>query len=75
MLKDEKAPSNSRLTEREREVIRLMCEGLTAKEIAGRMNISAKTVEFHRQQIKRRIGVRGIAGIVRYAVRNGIIEP
>ena len=75
MQQAETASSNRRLTEREREIIKLICEEMTAKEIAERLNISVKTVEFHRQEIKHRIGVRGTAGITRYAVRHGIIEP
>jgi DNA-binding CsgD family transcriptional regulator len=53
----------------------LIAEDLTSKEIASRMGLSVKTVLFHRQEIKRRLKVRGTAGIVRYAVRHGIIEP
>ena len=74
MQQAEIAPSNNKLTQREREIIKLICEDLTSKEIAARMNISVKTVNFHRQEIKHRIGVKGTAGIVRYAVRSGIIE-
>lgn len=71
---DTPAP-NGDLSPREREVVRLIAEDLTSREIAERLNISTKTVNYHRQEIKHRIGVRGTAGIVRYAVRNGIIEP
>jgi DNA-binding NarL/FixJ family response regulator len=62
------------LTDREREIVRLTAEDLTEKEIGFRLGISAKTVEFHRQSIRKRLGVEGIAGIIRYAIRNGLIE-
>ena len=64
---------NGHLTARQLEIIRLIAEDLTSKEIADRMNVSIKTINFHRQEIKNRIGVRGTAGLVRYAVRNGLI--
>lgn len=63
------------LTAREIEVVELIAEDLSAKEIADRLGIAKKTVTFHRQAIKRRLKVRGTAGIVRYAMRQGIIEP
>ena len=74
MQQDDMPHSDSELTQRQREVIKLIAEGLTSKEIAMRMNLSPKTVNFHRQEIKQRLNVRGTAGIVRYVVRNGIID-
>ena len=74
MQQDDLPPSDSELTQRQREIIKLICADLTSREIAKRMNLSPKTVTFHRQKIKHRLGVRGTAGIVRYAVRNGIID-
>ena len=62
------------LTDREMKIVRLIAEDLTAKEIGFKLGISVKTVEFHRQSIRKRLGVEGIAGIIRYAVRNGLIE-
>jgi len=62
------------LTDREREIVRLTAEDLTEKEIGFKLGISAKTVEFHRRSIKKRLGVAGIAGIIRYAMKNGLIE-
>ena len=76
-LPSEQQPSYKRevsLTNREREIVRLTAEGLTEKEIGFKLGISAKTVEFHRQSIRKRLGVEGIAGIIRYAIRNGLIE-
>ena len=63
------------LTKRQREIIALIAEDLTAKEIGDRMGISPKTVEFHRNLIRQRLGVVGTAGIVRYAIRTGLIQP
>jgi len=53
----------------------LIAEDLTAKEIGDRLEISAKTVEFHRDLIKKRLGGVGTAGIVRYAIKAGLIAP
>ena len=56
-------------------IVRLIAEDLTAKEIGFKLGISVKTVEFHRQSIRKRLGVAGITGIIRYAIRNRLIEP
>ena len=63
------------LTPRQRQIVTLIADDLTAKEIADRMSISPKTVEFHRTLIRHRLGVTGTAGIVRYAIRAGLIQP
>jgi DNA-binding CsgD family transcriptional regulator len=68
-------PTGSPLTEREKEVLRLVAEDLTQKDIADRLGISIRTVEFHLHSIKERTGVHGIVGMVRYAIRSGIIDP
>lgn len=62
-----------RLTPRQREVFRLVAEGHTTKEIADRLGISVKTVEAHRSEIMRRLEVGELAGLVRYAVRVGVV--
>ena len=62
------------LTERQREVLRLIAEGLTTKEIAAQLHLAQKTVTFYRTEIKERIGARGIAAMVRYAIRVGLIQ-
>jgi len=64
----------SRLSGREREVLRLIAEGLSAKEIAADLQISTKTVEAHRTSLMRKLGVRKATELVRYAVRHGLIE-
>ncbi len=65
----------ARLTAREREVLQLIAEGLSAKEIANDLHISTKTVETHRTSLMRKIGVRKATALVRYAFRHGLIEP
>ena len=64
----------TQLSLREREVLRHIAEGLSAKEIASRLNISTKTVEAHRTSLMRKLGVRKATELVRYAVRHGLIE-
>lgn len=63
------------LTSREAEVVQLIAEGKTNKEIAGVLCISVKTVEKHRQQVMNRLNIHDIAGLTRYALAKGIIEP
>jgi DNA-binding NarL/FixJ family response regulator len=61
------------LTKRQREVLQLVAEGKTAKEIASVLNISIKTVEFHKTSIMDALGIRTIAELTRYAVDHGIV--
>lgn len=61
-----------RLSPREREVLRLIAEGQSSKEIAAILSISVKTVSFHRERIKQKLGVRTIAGLTRTALTEGI---
>lgn len=63
------------LTARQREVLTLIAEGLTTKAIARRLDISVKTVETHRTQLMERLDIHDIAGLVRYAIRAGLITP
>ncbi|MBI5633784.1 MAG: response regulator transcription factor [Nitrospirae bacterium] len=63
------------LTARQREILQLIAEGHTTKEIASKLNLSTKTVETHRSQIMDRLNIRDLAGLVRYAVRSGIVQP
>lgn len=62
----------SRLSPRQIEVLRLITEGLTSREIASRLHLSEKTVETHRSAVAQRLGIRDLAGLVRYAVRVGL---
>lgn len=61
--------SLDRLSRREREVLQLACEGKTAKETAGVLGISRRTVEFHLSQTKQKLGIDNLAGLVKYAIR------
>jgi DNA-binding NarL/FixJ family response regulator len=63
----------ARLTSRQREVLQLVAEGKTTKEIASTLNISAKTVEFHRSSVMDQLGLRTTAELTRYALIHGII--
>jgi DNA-binding NarL/FixJ family response regulator len=65
---------SSRLTARQHEVLQLIAEGHATKEIARRLNISVKTVESHRSQIMERLNIHDIAGLVRYALRLGLVK-
>jgi DNA-binding NarL/FixJ family response regulator len=62
------------LTEREKEVVRLIAEGLSGREIAERLCISAKTVVTHRANIMEKIGAHNTAELIRYAIREGIVS-
>jgi DNA-binding NarL/FixJ family response regulator len=62
------------LTPRQREVLKLIAEGLTTKAIAHRLDISAKTADTHRVQLMERLGIHDIAGLVRYAIRTGLVD-
>jgi len=64
-----------RLSDRETSVVRLVGEGRANKEIARILNISLKTVETHRAAAMRKLRLSSLAGLVRYAVRNNLIEP
>ena len=63
-----------RLTSREREVFHLIVQGLTTKEIARRLEISAKTAENHRGHVLEKLDARNTADVVRYAVRKGLMD-
>ena len=62
------------LSPRQREVLRLIAEGLTTKQIAQELEISVKTVETHRAQLMERLGIHDVAGLVRYAILVGLIQ-
>jgi len=69
------ARDRSALTHRERGVVQLVAEGYTNKQIAGLLDISLKTVETHRAAIMRKLNLTSPAALVRYAIRNQIVEP
>ena len=62
------------LSEREIDVIRLIVNGLSSKDIAEKLFISPKTVETHRYNILRKLGVKNTVGIIKYALKNGLVE-
>jgi DNA-binding NarL/FixJ family response regulator len=64
-----------RLTLREREIVQLLAEGKSNKEVAGVLGISVRTVETHRAGVLRKLELDSTAGLVRYAIRNKMIEP
>lgn len=63
------------LSSREREVLQLVAEGHTTKEIAVMLHLSPKTVDSHREHIMEKLGIRNIAGLTKYAIREGITRP
>jgi DNA-binding NarL/FixJ family response regulator len=67
--------ASAALTDREREVVQLLAEGKSNKEVADRLGISTRTAEGHRAEIMRRLKVGSLAELIRYAVRNSIIQP
>ena len=68
------APQEANLTEKETAILKMMCEEKTTKEIADLVDISPRTVEAIRDKLKTKTGARSMAGLVMYAVKNGIIE-
>jgi DNA-binding NarL/FixJ family response regulator len=70
----ESVKSSSHLTVREMEVLQLIAEGHTNKQIARELFISVKTVEKHRQQLMNKLAIHDVAGLTRYAVSKGVIE-
>jgi len=65
----------AKLTPRQMEVMRLMAEGLSTPKIARRLALSSKTIETHRGEIMKRVGIHDLVGLVRYAVRVGLVSP
>ena len=63
------------LTPRQREVLQLVAEGHSNKEIASRLNVAPKTVETHRTELMERLGIHGVASLVRYAIQVGLVRP
>jgi DNA-binding NarL/FixJ family response regulator len=64
-----------RLTSRQREILQLIAEGTTTKNIAEALKISVKTVETHRAQLMERLDIHDVAGLVRYAIKIGLVQP
>ncbi len=64
-----------RLTAREREVLQLLAEGMSVKEAAASLNLSPRTIEFHRYNLTDKLGLKTVAELARYAVKHGIVAP
>jgi len=66
------AVSSAELTARERELLQLLAEGMTAKQIAKTLRVSVKTVETHRRNIAQKLGAGSVAELIKYAIREGL---
>ncbi|ASF07704.1 putative two-component response regulator [Nocardia brasiliensis NBRC 14402] len=73
--RDGEALPRSILTPREEEVVKLVAEGFSSREIAGELFISVKTVDRHRANVMQKLGLRDRLALTRYAIRAGLIEP
>jgi DNA-binding NarL/FixJ family response regulator len=71
---DEKADLLERLSAREREVLQLLAEGRTGAEIAARLTLSQKTVETYRARLVEKLGIRDVAGLVKFAIQRGLVS-
>ena len=67
------ADPQRRLTPRQREILQLIAEGMTSREIAEVLKIHIKTVESHRMHLMKRLGIHDVAGLVRYAIRHKVV--
>jgi len=63
------------LTPREHQVLQLIAEGKTTKEVASLLGVSVKTAESHRMRIMTKLDIHETAGLVRYAIRQGLVRP
>jgi DNA-binding NarL/FixJ family response regulator len=70
----ERREESSHLTRRQREVLQLLAEGYLAKEIAAKLNISSRTVEYHKYQMMKDLGLKTVAELIRYAVRHHVVS-
>ncbi len=71
---DSGEPRISMLTEREREVLELITEGLSSKEIASDLGVSLRTIDSHRSNLMEKLDIHKVSGLVRFAIRAGLIE-
>jgi two-component system, NarL family, response regulator NreC len=65
----------SQLSSREREVLRMIAEGLSNKEIAAALRLSVRTIDSHRASMMEKLGIHKVSGLVRYAIREGLLKP
>lgn len=66
---------DDRLTPRQREILHLIARGFATREIATQLHVSTKTVESHRAQLMQRLNIHDVAGLTRYAIRTGLVQP
>ncbi len=66
---------DDRLTPRQREILHLIARGFATREIASQLHVSTKTVESHRAQLMQRLNIHDVAGLTRYAIRTGLVQP
>jgi DNA-binding CsgD family transcriptional regulator len=64
-----------KLTPRQLQIALMMADGLTAKEIAAQLDLSPKTVDFHRSEMYKTLGIKNTASLVRWLIRAGLLEP
>ena len=69
------AKQDDRLTPRQREILHLIARGFATREIAAQLHVSTKTVESHRAQLMQRLNIHDVAGLTRYAIRTGLVQP
>ena len=74
-VRSPQTPKEEPLTAREREVLQLVAEGKTTKEIAVLLRVSVKTADAHRTRLMQKLDIHDIAGLTRYAIRHGVIQP
>jgi DNA-binding NarL/FixJ family response regulator len=72
---DDAGAAHASVTAREREIIQNLAEGKSNKEAASTLGISVKTIEAHRANIMRKLRLRSVSDLVRYAIRNKIVQP
>lgn len=65
---------SEKLTPRQQQILKMVVEGLSTREVAQRLSISIRTVETHRFQLMERLGIRNVAGLVRFAIQSGLIK-
>jgi len=71
---DQPAPANpDKITDREREVLQLLAEGLAMKEVANVLNVTPRTIAFHKYAMMKRLGVKTGAELIQYAVKHGLV--
>ncbi|MHC4291065.1 MAG: response regulator [Planctomycetota bacterium] len=75
LVTNSKVMNGDGLTNREREVLQLVAEGHTTKDISTILKISTKTIDSHREHIMEKLGIRNIAGLTKYAIREGLTPP